>query len=89
MDRISKYKMKYGDGEITCDDNGRVELPKWFCRFLLDHAGCKSKKSRQRNKIIKREFHKAIWRGISTDTNFNETTRLKYLAKSKLKEPTR
>lgn len=83
MDRISKYKLKYGDGEVTCDADGCVLLPKWLYMIFLDNAGCKSKKSRQRNKIIKREFHKAIWRGISTDINLDETTRLKYLAKSK------
>ena len=87
MDRIYRYKLKYGDGEVKCDNEGHCSLPKWLYMIFLDNAGCKSKKRRQRNKIIKREFHKAMWRGISNDMNLNEKDR--EWARSKTKEPTR
>lgn len=45
---------------VRVDENGRVNLPECLIRKLLKHIGCRSKKRRVQNKLIKKAFLKAL-----------------------------
>lgn len=64
MDKISKYKQMYpskdGKDELVIEASGKVHMPIWLIRLLIDTSGLKSKKKRIVKKVLKRNLIKLI-----------------------------
>lgn len=76
MDKINKYKEMYpaidGNNELVIEASGKVHIPIWLTKLLIDTSGLKSKKKRIIKKVLKRNLIKLIEN--QTDTNEQQQT---------------
>lgn len=56
QEHINRFKLKYGDGDITMRTDGRIQAPIWLLEMALHLSGIKSKKGR----IIKKTITKKV-----------------------------
>ena len=60
MNKIERYKQMYptkdGYDELVVESSGKVYMPTWLIRLLIDASGLKSKKSRIIKKVLKRQL---------------------------------
>lgn len=64
MDKIERYKQmhpaKDGINELVVESSGKVHMPIWLVRLLIDASGLKSKKQRIIKKVLKRQLQKLL-----------------------------
>jgi predicted proteasome-type protease len=65
MDKIQKYKKMYpseanGNENLVVDSNGKLIVPNWLIRYLVDSSGLKSKKKRLVKKVLKKQLIKIV-----------------------------
>lgn len=64
MDKIGHYKQLYpakdGINELVVESSGKVHMPTWLVRLLIDTSGLKSKKQRIIKKVLKRQLQKLL-----------------------------
>ena len=65
MDKIQRYKKMYpsepnGNDNLIVDSNGKMVVPNWLIRYLVDSSGLKSKKKRIIKKVLKKQLIKIL-----------------------------
>ena len=62
QEHINKFKVKYGDDEITMRPDGRMHVPVWLLEMVLHLSGLKSRKRRIVKKTITRKINELLER---------------------------
>lgn len=64
MNKVEKYKQLYpsenGLDDLILHQSGKVTVPNWLIRLLLDESGLKSKRKRIIKKVLKRQLQKLL-----------------------------
>lgn len=60
MKPMEWYKTNFGGGEFVLFPDGRISVPDWAVKFLIDKTGIKSKKRRIQQKVVKAEIQKLL-----------------------------
>jgi hypothetical protein len=73
MNKVERYKqmhpVKNGINELVVESSGKVHMPTWLIRLLIDTSGLKSKKQRIIKKILKRQLQKLIENYVEQEDN--------------------
>jgi hypothetical protein len=64
MDKVTRYKKMYpptnGINELVIEASGKVHMPTWLIKLLLNDSALKSRKKRIIKKVLKRQLQKLI-----------------------------
>ena len=57
---MERFKAQHGDGEVTVDSSGRLNVPRWLLEMVRHLSGVRSKKRRIVKKTITRKINELL-----------------------------
>lgn len=57
---MERFKKLHGDGEVSLNEQGRLDLPKWMIEMVRHFSGVRSRKRRIIKKVVTRKINEML-----------------------------